>query len=167
MGAPGRVVAVDLGEVRVGVAVSDSARRVASPFEVLRRSGDVTADRAAIGRIVEELGATTLVVGVPVRLDGTRGQAADAALEELALLRDELGARLGIQVVGVDERLSTVEAQRRRVEVLRARDAVRRGGRGGRARPRRVAGRARGRPILDDLAAAVLLQAFLDASPRP
>lgn len=175
-GAPGRVVAVDLGEVRVGVAVSDSERRLASPYEVLARSGDRTADRAAIGRIVEEVGARTLVVGVPLGLDGRRGRAAEAALEEIGRLREEIGDRLGVEVVGVDERLSTVEADRRRVEALRVRDDARRGGRGGRGGAPKGAGRGvaspgpgrrrRARAVVDDAAAAVFLQSFLDAGAR-
>ncbi len=112
--------------------------------------------------LVEEVGATTVVVGLPVRLDGRVGTAAAAALAVVDRLRADLGARLGVEVVTADERLSTVEAHRRRVEQLRARDAARRGGRGGRAgTPGRSAGR---RPVVDHVAAAVFLQSWLDRS---
>lgn len=162
-------MAVDLGGARLGIAVSDSDRRVASPYEVIRRSGDRDADRAAIGRVVEDVGASTLVVGLPLGLDGRRGKAAEAALEELGQLRDELAGRLGVEVVAVDERLSTAEAHRHRVDALRARDAARRGGRGGRGGGTGrggSAGRGRRRPVVDDMAAAVFLQSYLDASRR-
>lgn len=160
----GRVVAVDLGEARLGIAVSDSGRRLASPHGVLRRSGDRSADRVALARLVEEVGATTLVVGLPLGLDGSTGPAARAALEEVAALAEDLGERLGVEVVAVDERLSTAEAHRRRVEVLQARDGARRGGRGGRAGAGGAGGatRRRERPVVDDAAAAVFLQGFLD-----
>lgn len=163
MPEPGRVVAVDLGSARVGIAVSDTGRRLASPREVLTRSGDAAADRAAIVRIVEEVGATTLVVGVPVGLDGRLGPAATAALAEAEELRTGLG-RLGVEVVTVDERLSTVEAHRHRVEALRARDQARRGGRGGRTG---TPARGRRRPVVDDAAAAVFLQSWLDRAATP
>lgn len=157
------MVAVDLGAARVGIAVSDRGRRLASPHEVLTRSGDEAADRAAIVRTVEELRATTLLVGVPVGLDGRLGPAATAALGEVEHLRVELG-RLGVEVVAVDERLSTVEAHRRRLEALRARDGARRGGRGGRAGGPPG---GRRRPVVDDAAAAVFLQSWLDRDPAP
>ncbi len=155
-------MALDLGAARIGVAVSDGRRRVASPYEVLARTGDEASDNQAIARLVEEVGATTVVVGLPVQLDGRVGTAAAAALAVVDRLRADLGARLGVEVVTADERLSTVEAHRRRVEQLRARDAARRGGRGGRAgTPSRSAGR---RPVVDHVAAAVFLQSWLDRS---
>lgn len=150
---------MDLGAVRIGIAVSDPGRRLASPYGVLRRTGDPAADRAAIGRVVEEVDGATVVVGVPLGLDGRVGVAAEAALAETDRLRAELGERLGVEVVAVDERLSTVEAERRRVDGLRARDAARRGGRGGRG-----TAPSRRRPVVDDAAAAVFLQAYLDGA---
>lgn len=165
-GAPGRVLAVDLGAARIGVAVSDSGRRVATPYEVLVRSGDPVADRKMVADLVEELAVTTVVLGLPLGLDGRVGPGAASALEELAALRVELdgpGRGRGVEVVAVDERLSTVEAHRRRVEVLTARDSSRRGGRGGRSGPPRAGvAQRRKRPVVDDAAAAVFLQAWLD-----
>lgn len=159
------MVALDLGAARIGVAVSDGGRRVASPYEVLARTGDGGRDLQAIVRLVEEVGATTVVVGLPVQLDGRLGTAATAALAVADQLRTELGERLGVEVVTADERLSTVEAHRRRVEQLRARDAARRGGRGGRAGSAGTPGRSSDRrSVVDHVAAAVFLQSWLDRS---
>jgi putative Holliday junction resolvase len=154
-GGPGPCLGLDLGEARIGVAVTDSARTVAVPRSVLARSGDETADHAAIARLVADVGATLVVVGVPLGLDGGVGAAAAQAASEAARLR----ATLDVPVATVDERLSTVEAARRRREA----DPARRGP-ADRPRPRRPVGRRR--PPVDAGAAAVILQAFIDRERR-
>jgi putative Holliday junction resolvase len=133
-----RVVGIDLGERRIGVAVSDPTGTIATPLTVIERSGDADADRAAVAAVVREVGAERVVVGVPVRLAGGEGPAARAAQEEAAAL----AAVVGVPVETVDERLSTVVAERS-------------------LRERGVRGRAR-RRVVDKVAAAVILQAWLD-----
>jgi len=119
------------------------ARMTALPFigdenEVIARTRDVARDRLRIGEIVREWEATTVVVGLPLSLSGQVGPAARAALAEV----DALRATLGIQVETYDERLSTVTAERSLMEQsLRA--------------PAR-------RRVVDKVAAAVMLQAWLD-----
>jgi putative Holliday junction resolvase len=155
------VLAVDLGERRIGVALSDSRGSLAFPWAVLERTGSVAEDHRAIAALVTETGATSVVVGVPVSLSGRLGPAALRAREEVAALR----ARLDVPVHEADERLSTVEAARRRreAEAARARrDASPRGARpggGGRA----PSSRARRPEPLDAAAAAVVLQSWLEA----
>ena len=134
-----RVVGVDLGTRRVGVAVSDSDGRVATAHGVLERTGDADGDRAALAEVIAELGAEAVVVGLPLSLDGTAGPAARWAEAEARSLARVLDLPLHLQ----DERLSTVTAARRPFHG---------GGRAGRAR----------RPV-DDAAAAILLQSWLDA----
>ncbi len=129
-----RVLALDLGARRIGVALSDSTGTLATPYTVIERSGDPAADRRVVARLVEESGAERLVVGLPVGLSGADGAAATAAREEARLL----AAVVGVPVEMADERLTTVEAARRR----RARG---RSGRGG----------------IDAEAAAVLLESWL------
>ena len=134
----GRAIGLDLGSKRIGVAVSDSDRTVATPIEVVTRSRDATRDRVRIGEIVREWEATTVVVGLPLSLSGQVGPAARAALTEV----DALRATLGVHVETYDERLSTVTAERSLMEQsLRA--------------PAR-------RRVVDKVAAAVMLQAWLD-----
>jgi putative Holliday junction resolvase len=135
------VAALDLGTRRIGVAFSDRARRLASPWGTIERSGDLTRDRGAIVDAVREVEATTVVVGLPVRLNGEVGPAAQAALDEAAALRD-LFEPLGVTVETADERLTTVEAER----------ALRAAGRTGRS----------ARRVVDAAAAMVLLQSWLD-----
>jgi putative Holliday junction resolvase len=131
-----RVVGLDLGVRRVGVAVSDSDGRLATPHAVLQRSGEAAADREAIATVVQELGASKLVVGLPLSLDGSRGPAAVRAAEEAGAL--ELAT--GIPVELHDERLTTVEA----------------------SRAPRAKGRRNTRRVVDDAAATLILQAWLD-----
>jgi putative holliday junction resolvase len=134
-----RAVALDIGTRRIGVALSDSGGTVATPYEVVTRSGDRTRDHGRIAALVSEADATIVVVGLPLSLDGSVGPAAEAILAEV----DELRAALGVPVVTWDERLSTVEAERS----LRAM-GVRRGQR---------------RQVVDQVAATVILQSWLDA----
>ena len=134
-------MAVDLGERRIGVAVSDSGGVLAVPHATLARSEDPAADRAALAGLAEELGAGRVVVGLPLGLDGRRGRAAQAAEAEARALGEVLATR-GIAVETFDERLTTVSAER----------ALAQAGRRGPARRR----------VVDQAAAAVLLQAWLD-----
>ena len=134
----GRIVALDLGEARIGVAVSDPERTVALPSGTIRVSGGVE-DLKAVARLVERTEATEVVVGHPLSLSGERGPSARRA-EEFAT---GLGLLLKVPVHLQDERLSTVEAER----TLRAA--------GARGRDRRKA--------VDASAAAVILESFLAA----
>jgi putative Holliday junction resolvase len=146
-----RVLALDLGERRIGVALSDSSGTVASPYAVIERSGDRAADRAAVAALLEETAAGCLVVGLPLSLSGDEGAAARAARAEAAALAE----LVSVPVETVDERLSTVEAARRR----RARsDAA--GRSSGSRRPARARRRI-GREGIDAEAAAILLESWL------
>lgn len=138
----GRVLGVDLGARRIGLAVSDPSRSVASPHAVLARTGDRRADHRAIVAAAHEIGATTIVVGMPLSLSGRAGPAARAVREEVDALQAEAGAQ--IDVVVQDERLTTVVAER----------ALATGG----VRPRARRG------LVDKVAAAVMLQSWLDRS---
>lgn len=155
---PGRALGLDLGERRVGVALSDSWRALASPYSVVERSGDRARDRARIAALVEETDATTVVIGLPIGLDGRVGAAARDAIAEA----EALALLLKIPVETSDERLTTVEVERRRNDAAAELDARRRGGRGARRRSSYGASRARSRSVVDDAAAAVMLQAWLD-----
>ncbi len=134
-----KVVGLDLGARRIGVAVSDATGTLAVPRQVIVRSGDPARDRRAIARVVEEEGAGRVVVGLPRSLSGRLGPAARAALDEVR----ELASVLGVPVETYDERFTTVSAHQ----------ALRAAGHGGRARRQRV----------DQAAAAVLLQAWIDS----
>ena len=145
----GRVLGVDLGSRRIGLAVSDPGGTVATPAGVLARSGDAAADYRTIVAKAREAGADRIVVGLPLSLSGEAGPAARAALEEVDALRAEAGK--GMRVETHDERMTTVTADR----ALRAAGTRRR----------------RRREIVDEVAAAVMLQSYLDGQhprgPKP
>lgn len=134
----GRVLGLDLGRRRVGVAVSDSDRRVASALVVLTRSSSHDEDHAELARLVVDTDANVVVVGLPLSLSGQVGPAAREVEEEVAELRHALP----VPVELCDERYSTVVADRS----LRA---------GGRKTPAR-------REVVDKVAAAGILQTWLD-----
>lgn len=134
-----RVVGIDLGTRRVGIAVSDPSATVASPYDVLHRSRDPEADRRRLAAIVEEVGAERVVIGLPLSMDGSMGPAARAAAEEADALRQLVQA----PVETFDERLTTVSADRSMVALRMKADARRR--------------------VVDQVAAAVMLQAWLDS----
>lgn len=137
----GRVLGVDLGSRRIGLALSDEGRTTASPLEVLERTGDRSVDHEAIVTAAVDHDADMIVVGLPLALDGTKGTAARRVLTEVDELRRVAGDRVRIDVH--DERLSTVSAQRALVDA-------------GMRRERR-------RQTVDKVAAAVILQSWLDA----
>jgi putative holliday junction resolvase len=134
-----RAVALDIGTRRIGVALSDSGGTVATPYEVVTRSGDRSVDHRRIAALVEEAGAEVVVVGLPLSLDGSAGPAAQAILAEV----DELRGVLPVSIVTWDERLSTVEAERS-LRAMRVR-------------------KGRHRQVVDQVAATVILQSWLDA----
>jgi putative Holliday junction resolvase len=138
-----RVLGLDLGTRRIGVAVSDGTGTLASPHCVLERGERRGDDHAAIAALVAELGAERVVVGLPLSLSGATGTAAQAAEEETAAL----AAMLAVPVESFDERLTTVAAHRSMAAS------------GVKSRQRRK--------TVDAVAAAVMLQNWLDRGPAP
>ena len=133
-----RALGIDLGTKRIGVALANSEGTVATPYEVVARSGDRARDHRAIAVLAEETGAVALVVGLPLSLDGSVGAAAASAQAEAA----ELAEATGLPVELWDERLTTVSADRDLMALEM----------GARARRR----------VVDKVAASVMLQAWLD-----
>ena len=130
------MLAVDLGDARMGLAVSDPTGIVVTPLEALVRV-DGSDDILAVATVAQEWDVAAIVIGLPLGMDGRRGLQARKALE----FCDRLKNTTSTPVSTWDERLSTVEA------AARLRDAGVR------------ASRDRGR--LDSAAAAVILEAFL------
>lgn len=141
---PGVRVGVDVGTVRVGVAVSDPSGMLASPYATLARTwpadaGPAEDDIATIVGLVVERGAIEVIVGLPRTLAGGEGHAAEAARKYAAELARRV-APVGVRLV--DERLTSVDAHR----------ALRESGMAGR----------RQRAVVDQAAAVLILQAGLD-----
>ena len=130
-----RIVALDIGDVRIGVAVSDPTRTVVSPVEVITRVG-WGPDTRAIRAICDRYETTQVVSGLPLNMDGTEGFQAGKVRDLCAQLE-----KAGLTVFFQDERLSTVTAE----EALLEGNLSRRDRRG----------------IVDKVAAAVILEQWL------
>ena len=137
--AGGRALGLDLGSKRIGVAVADRTGTIASPLRVLHRSGSVRRDHLAIAELVIEEEADIVVVGLPLNMNGSSGPAARAAIDEAAAL----ATVVSVPVVTFDERRTTVTADQAMIEANMRAQARRR--------------------IVDKIAAAVMLQNWLDA----
>ncbi|MFI5045573.1 MAG: Holliday junction resolvase RuvX [Acidimicrobiia bacterium] len=137
-----RVLGVDLGGRRIGIAASDPSGVLASPVGVVERRGDQAAEHREILDMAAGIGATTVVVGLPLSLDGSHGPAAAAVLEEVAVLA-ELARPAGVEIDTYDERFSTVTAEHGLREAK--------------------IGRKKRRDRIDAAAATVILQAWLEA----
>ena len=138
-----RALGLDLGSKRIGVAVGDRSGTIASPLLVLQRSGSVRRDHEAIAKLVIEEEADVVVVGLPLNMNGSSGPAAKAAIDEA----EALATVVGVPVVTFDERRTTVTADQAMMEAKM-----------------RVQARRR---IVDKIAAAVMLQNWLDTGGRP
>ncbi|MBM4355926.1 MAG: Holliday junction resolvase RuvX [Deltaproteobacteria bacterium] len=136
----GRVLGVDFGDRRVGLAVSDESRTVAFPHDVLELEPRERNAAGKVGAVALRLGVSVIVVGVPYTMEGRLGEQAAVVLAFIRQLEDKLKGR--VRVVGWDERLTSVQAER----------AMQEAGLSSR--------KQRGR--LDKVAAALLLQAWLD-----
>jgi putative Holliday junction resolvase len=135
-----RALALDVGSKTIGLALTDEARIAAHPLTVLARVGN-SGDASAVARVVAERGVVDVVVGMPFELSGKRGHRAQRVLAFMAALRPALPA--GVRLHEQDERFTTAEAER----ALIAADVP----------------RARRRGVIDQHAAALILQAWLDA----
>jgi putative holliday junction resolvase len=134
-----RHLALDLGDRRIGVAVSDSVGMLARPVEVFERRSRLE-DFKHIRKLIQQHGVEALVVGLPLNLDGTEGQQAAWVRDYTAALAEALADVLPAPITLWDERLSSETA----IDILREQ------GRNPRTEP------------IDAVAAAVILQSYLD-----
>ncbi len=134
-----RAIGIDLGSKRIGVALSDAHRSVATPLQVLKREGNQQAEHQKIAALAAEWEAEIIVVGMPYNLNGSLSATAKNYLREV----ESLKRNLAIEVVTHDERLTTVSAERSLI-----------------AQDMKASAR---RQVVDQVAAAVMLQSWLDA----
>ncbi len=137
-----RLLGLDIGEARVGVAVSDPAGTIASPLMVLD-ARLLARDIRPLKTLVEEYDVAGLVVGLPLSMNGSEGRQSAS----VRAVGDRLGRELALPVTYADERLSSATASR----------AMGSGG----VNTKRQRGR------LDMVAAAIILQAYLDSQRKP
>ena len=134
-----RVIGIDLGSKRIGVAASDLSGTLASPVSVIQRSGSERQDHREIQKVVQEYEAVAVVVGLPISMSGELGAAAQAATAEA----ERLASVVGVPVHLHDERLTTKTADEALIQNKMKAQARRR--------------------VIDKVAAAVMLQSWLDA----
>ncbi len=135
----GRALGIDLGSKRIGVALSDSDRVLATPYSTVKRVGDRPKEHALLAQIVQEEAVTVVVIGVPYGLANQPNPASKSILREIKALRKVLD----VEVVEQDERLTTVEAEHS-------------------LRFQGVKG-VKKKDVVDQLAAAIILQSWIDA----
>lgn len=136
-----RVLGLDIGDRRVGIATSDATGTIAGPRGTYTRRS-LPEDAAHLAQLARDLGAAAIVVGLPRNMDGTEGEQARKTRE----LAEAVAARSGLPLHYVDERLTSVEAERAMIE----------GGLSRRGRKKRA----------DELSAVLILQAWLDRAGR-
>ena len=139
MNKAARILALDVGDKRIGIAISDELGISAQPLATLERRSGFKADLNDIAKIVEEYGVSKVVVGMPMNMDGSEGEQAAKARE----FAERLRRRVRIPVDTWDERLTTAQAERTLIAGDRS--------------------RAKRKEVVDQLAAALILENYLAA----
>lgn len=134
----GRVMGIDWGERRIGIALSDETRTIASPHSTIRRGNSLNQDLDRMAEIASNNDVELIIFGLPKRLDGSMGPAAHGAMEIVEKLRGKVHSPIDTW----DERMSTAAAER-----ILINDDV---------------SRAKRKQKIDQVAAAIFLQAYLD-----
>ena len=132
-----KIISLDIGTVRIGIATSDIMEIIASAYEVYRRK-NLNEDVKYIASLVSKLDAGEIVIGLPLKLDGSEGQSVEMARE----FGEKLAELVAVPIVYQDERLSTVSAERILIE-----SGVR---------------REKRKDKIDSIAATIILQTYLD-----
>ena len=133
-----RIMCLDVGKARVGIAQSDPMQIIASPLEVLKRTNSINNDAKYVVNLINQNNVELLVIGLPLKLDGTESESTIMAKE----FAEKIAKFSGVKIEFQDERLSTVSAERILLE-----GNVRREKRKG---------------VVDKIAATIILQNYLD-----
>ena len=134
-----KIAGLDVGQARIGIAISDEMEILASSVESYHCKGDIETDARAVSEKLIELGAQKIVIGLPKNMNGTEGPAA----EKCRAFGEMLGKFLDIEQVYSAERLTTVQAQRTLIGAN--------------------VSRKKRKNVVDKLAAQLILQNYLDA----
>jgi putative Holliday junction resolvase len=133
-----RKIALDIGDVRIGIATSDPMGIIASGYETYTRTKDFDFDLAYFANLAKEKGCDTFVLGLPINMDGTEG-------ERVVKTRDfgeKLSKLTDIKIVYQDERWTTVTAEKMLIETGMRRD--------------------KRKTVIDKVAATIILQSYLN-----
>jgi putative holliday junction resolvase len=155
---PAAILALDYGRARIGLAIADAESRLAKPLATLERVNR-NEDMRRLRELAREQGVTQIIVGLPLRLDGSHGEMA----EEASRFAERVRKQIGVPVEMVDERLTSWEAQRLLEEQGGRTIAppVRPPSRRDAGKPAR-ANKSEGKLTVDALAAAVMLKEYLE-----
>jgi len=134
----GRILGIDYGKKRIGLAISDIMGIIAQPFDVIESKG-LANDVINVLKIAKDKEVTTIVVGIPKNMNNTEGQMAETAKTFV----EELKKQIEIQIEVMDERLTTVQAERMLTEEANISREKRKG-------------------VRDKIAATFILQTYLD-----
>ena len=132
-----RKIGLDVGDVRIGVAVSDMLGMIANPYETYTRK-NIEEDIKHFQSILTEQNADTFVVGLPLNMDGTEGDRVVKTREFVDALKEKIDAKFVYQ----DERLTTVQAEKMLISADVRRD--------------------KRKKVVDKVASCIILQAYLD-----
>jgi len=133
-----RVMSLDLGKVRIGIALSDIMGIIASGYQTFERTQDEQKDMLSLASLAKEKDCATIVIGLPLNMDGSIGASAKASYE----FGEKLQAYTNAKIAYWDERLTTASAERS----LLAADVR----------------REKRKKIIDKVAATIILQSYLD-----
>jgi len=133
-----RILALDFGEKRIGIAVSDSLNIIAQSVGTIERKS-VKNDLKKVGELVKEYAAEKIIVGLPLNMDGTEGKSAKRAIDFVKELKKEIQ----VEVEMLDERLTTAQGERIFLEADMS--------------------RKKRKENLDKIAAQLILQNYLDS----
>ena len=142
------VLAVDYGRARIGLAVADMEARIARPLGTLLRKNR-NEDMRRLREVIREHGVRQIIVGLPLRLDGTPG----AMAQEAARFAERIRKQIGLPVEMVDERLTSWEAEQQLEKKF---------GHPGTESAEKKKKRREGKDSVDALAAAVILREYLE-----
>ncbi len=134
-----RIMGLDVGDVTIGIAISDPMGWTAQGVEVIRRRGREDEDLARLAQLISQYEVDKIVIGLPKNMNGTIGPRA----EKVIAFQERLIEVLGLPVIAWDERLSTVAAQRTLLEADLS--------------------RAKRKKVIDKVAAVYILQGYLDS----
>jgi putative Holliday junction resolvase len=133
-----RILGLDLGDKKIGLALSDPMGWTAQGLEVIKSKGSIDADIAKIKEFVERYEVEKVIVGLPLNMDGSSGPRAEKA----RAFAERMGKRLNVAVEMTDERLTTVAAEKLLIEADMS--------------------RSKRRKVIDKMAAVLILQSYLD-----
>ena len=135
----GRIMGIDYGIKRIGIAMTDIMRILASPFETIDSSESVRKNAAAIAEMAKSNDVSEIAVGIPVNMNGTEGEMAGTVRKFI----EELKKIIDIPIAEIDERLTTAQAERMLIEEADISREKRKG-------------------LKDKVAAALILQTYLE-----